>query len=62
MLQLKIDVVGNDFLTKTFYSTEKYNNIGDARKSAENCKNKLFQKYITGEIKDYTVDITPLNI
>ena len=61
MLQLKIDIVGNDFLTKTFYSDKKYKHIIMARESAKNWRNQLSKQKMNGEIKDYTVDIIPFN-
>ena len=62
MLQLKIDIVGNDFLTKTFYSEEKYKDIIAAREAANKCRNQLFDQKINGKFRDYTVDIIPFNI
>lgn len=61
MLQLKIDIVENDFLTKTFYSNQKYKGINTAREAAEKCRNLLFNQRINGEIKEYIVDIIPFN-
>ena len=62
MLQLKIDIVGNDFLTKTFYSEEKFKDIITAREAANKCRNQLFDQKINGKFRDYTVDIIPFNI
>ena len=61
MLQLKIDIVGNDLLTKTFYSKSKYQSLGVARKAATNYRNILFQRRTDGALKDYIVDIIPCN-
>ena len=48
MLQLKIDIVGNDFLIKTFYSEEKFKDIITAREAANKCRNQLFDCVVTG--------------
>ena len=61
MLQLKIDIVGNDFLTKTVYSEQKYKDIITAREAANECRNELFRYRMNGKFRDYTVDIIPFN-
>ena len=61
MLQLKIDIVGNDLLTKTFYSESRYQSLDSARDDATTSRNLLFRRKLNGEIRDYIVDIVTVN-
>ena len=60
MLQLKIDIIGNDFLTNTFYSGQ-FKNINMARKAADELRSRLFNERNDRKFRDYIVDIVPLN-
>lgn len=60
MYQLKIDITGNDYLTRTENEGE-FNTIESARRAAQEKRNILLWQYMNHYIKNYKVDITPLN-
>ena len=59
--KLKIDIVGNDYLTKTVYSVETYRTIEAARAAAQIHRDMLADHRSDYKIKDYRVDVIPSN-
>lgn len=57
MYRLKIDVVGNDYLTTTYDGTITFPTIEEAREAAQVTRNALFEEYSNYRNKGYTVDI-----
>lgn len=60
MYQLKIDIIGNDYLTQTYYEGP-FRTIEWARKAAREKRDMLFWQYINHYIKNYQVDVIPFN-
>lgn len=60
MYQLKIDITDNNYLTQTEYEGI-FQTIELARRAAQEKRNMLFWQYINHYIKNYIVDIVPLN-
>jgi len=61
MYKLKIDVVGNDYLTTTHDGTLRFGSIEEAREAATEARNALYEEFSNYRIKDFTVDIVPAN-
>ena len=57
MYRLKIDVVGNDYMTTTYDGTITFSSIEDAREAAQETRKALFEEYSNYRNKGYTVDI-----
>lgn len=62
MYKLKIDIVGLDYLTKTYDGTIRFDTIDEAREAAKAVRNGLYDDYSNYQIKGFTVDIVPANV
>ena len=59
--KLKIDVVGNDYLTTTYDSVERYRSVEAAEAGARVTREMLLNLRDDYRIKDYRVGIVPSN-
>lgn len=57
--RLKVDVVENSYLTTTYDGKNRYSDIEAARFAAKEERKRLFERYVNGEIRGYTVDVVP---
>lgn len=61
MYRHKIDIVGNDGLTKTYYGNDVFRDKETARHMARLTREILSDLRSSGKIYDYKVDVIPLN-
>ena len=60
MYQLKIDITDRNYLTRT-ENEGIFKTIESARRAAQEKRNILFYQYMNHCIKNYSVDIVPVN-
>lgn len=61
MYRHKIEIVGNDHLTTTYYGNDVFKDKETARHMAQSMRDILSDLRASGKIYDYKVDVIPLN-